>query len=78
MTSLGRRVPGYIVVQLAGAIAAAGFLELITNQSARAGGSYPGASTSAVAAMATEAVLTFGLVSVILGTASGAQNVGVL
>ncbi len=66
------RVPGYVVMQLLGAIVAAGLLEVLTNQSAKAGGSYPGASTGAVAAFATEAVLTFGLVSVILGTASGA------
>jgi len=72
------RVPGYIVVQLLGATAAAAFLEVITNQSAKVGASYPGASTSAVAAYATEAVLTFGLVSVILGTASGAQNIGII
>ena len=72
------RVPGYIVMQLIGAIAAAGLLELLTNQSASVGGSYPGPSTSALAAYGTEAVLTFGLVSVILGTASGAQNIGII
>jgi aquaporin Z len=72
------RVPGYIVIQLVGAIGAAIFLELVVGTSSRFGGSYPGAQTTAVAAFATEAILTFGLVSVILGTASGAQNIGIM
>lgn len=71
-----RRVPGYIVAQVIGAIGAAVVLQLLVNVSASNGGSYPGAQTSATAAMFTEMLLTFGLVSVILGTASGAQNVG--
>ncbi len=73
-----RRVPGYVVVQFAAAIAAAATLQWLVGVSASIGGSYPGASTSEVTAFATEAILTFGLVSVILGTASGAQNIGVL
>jgi aquaporin Z len=72
------RVPGYIIVQLLGATAAAALLEVLTSQSALAGASRPGASTSALAAFGVEAVLTFGLVSVILGTASGAQNIGII
>lgn len=72
------RVPGYIVMQLLGGMTAAALLEVLTTQSARAGMTLPGGSTSAVAAFATEAVLTFGLVSVILGTASGAQNIGII
>lgn len=73
-----RRVPGYVVAQLVGAIAAAFFLEGVVGVSASVGGSYPGQTTSAWAACAVEAVLTFGLVSVILGTASGAQNIGIV
>jgi aquaporin Z len=73
-----RRVPGYIVVQLIAALSAALFLQWLVGTSASNGGSYPGAQTSAVAAFATEAVLTFGLVSVILGTSSGAQNIGII
>ncbi len=73
-----RRVPAYIVVQFAGAISAALVLQLLVGNSAKLGGSYPGASTSAVAAFATEAILTFGLLSVILGTSSGAQNIGII
>lgn len=73
-----RRVPAYIVTQLAGAIAAALVLQAIVGVSSVYGGSYPGDQTSALAACATEALLTFGLVSVILGTASGAQNIGII
>lgn len=72
------RVPGYVIVQLIGATAAAALLVVLTNQPASAGGSAPGASTSALAAFGVEALLTFGLVSVILGTASGAQNIGII
>lgn len=73
-----RRVPGYVVVQLAGAICAALCLQWIVGNSARFGGTYPGSSTSALAAFVTETILTFGLLSVILGTASGAQNIGIM
>jgi len=72
------RVPGYILIQLLAAIAAAWVLQVIVGVSASYGGSYPGESTSAVAAFATEAILTFGLMSVILGTSSGAQNIGII
>jgi aquaporin Z len=47
-------------------------------QQGSAGLTLPGSGISAVTAMAWEAVLTAGLVSVILGTASGAQQVGPL
>jgi aquaporin Z len=71
-----RRVPGYIVVQLAGATLAALFLHSVINVSARFGSNYPAVSYSSGAAFWMEFILTLGLVSVILGTASGAQNVG--
>jgi aquaporin Z len=71
-----RRVPGYIVVQLIGATLAALFLRGVVDVSATYGSNYPASSYSAGAAFLMEAVLTLGLVSVILGTASGAQNVG--
>jgi aquaporin Z len=57
-----RRVPGYIVVQLIGATSY--------------GSNYPASGYPASDAFLMEAVLTLGLVSVILGTASGAQNIG--
>ena len=71
-----RRVPGYIVVQLAGAALAALFLHEVIDVSATYGSNYPSADYSAWAAFWMELILTVGLVSVILGTASGAQNVG--
>jgi aquaporin Z len=71
-----KRVPGYIVVQLAGATLAALFLHAVVNVSATFGSNYPAASYSAGSAFWMEFILTVGLVSVILGTASGAQNVG--
>src|SRR5882672_6603572 len=72
------RVPGYIVVQLAGATLAALILHAIVNVSATYGSNYPAKGYSAGAAFWMELILTAGLVSVILGTASGAQNVGVI
>ena len=73
-----RRVPGYVVVQLAGAVLAAWFLQAVVGVSATDGGTYPAAGYSAGDAFAMEVVLTLGLVSVILGTASGAQNLGAI
>lgn len=71
-----RRVPGYIVVQLAGAVLAAWFLQSVIHVSAQYGSNYPAPTTTPLDAMLLELVLTMGLVSVILGTASGAQQVG--
>src|SRR5450755_4236314 len=72
------RVPGYIVAQLAGATLAALFLRAVINVSAMYGSNYPAHGYSDMAAFWMELILTMGLVSVILGTASGAQNVGVI
>jgi aquaporin Z len=72
------RVPGYIVVQLAGASLAALFLQKVIKVSATYGSNYPAHGYSSNAAVAMEFILTLGLVSVILGTASGAQNVGII
>ena len=71
-----RRVPGYIVVQLVGATLACLFLQAVIGVSATYGSNYVASGFSAWAAFWMEAVLTLGLVSVILGTAAGAQNVG--
>jgi aquaporin Z len=70
------RVPPYIAVQLLGAALAAWFLQAVVHVSAQYGSNYPAPTTSAWDAMLMELVLTMGLVSVILGTASGAQQVG--
>jgi aquaporin Z len=72
------RVPGYILVQLIGATLAALVLRSIINVSSMYGSNYPAHGYSAGAAFWMEFLLTMGLVSVILGTASGAQNLGVL
>ena len=71
-----RRVPGYIIAQLGGATLAALILHGIINVSAKYGSNYPASNYPASAAFWMELLLTLGLVSVILGTASGAQNVG--
>ena len=71
------RVPGYIVVQLIGATLAALFLHQVIDVSATYGSNYPAANYSAGDAFWMEFILTVGLVSVILGTASGAQNIGI-
>jgi aquaporin Z len=73
-----RRVLPYVVAQAVGAVLACSFLQAVLDVSASHGGTYPGTATSDLEAALIEAVLTLGLVSVILGTASGAQNVGVL
>ena len=70
-----RRVPGYIVAQIIGAILASVFLELVYGGIIN-GATEPTPDVSQGVAALTEAVLTLGLVSVILGTASGARNIG--
>jgi aquaporin Z len=73
-----RRVPGYIVTQLVGATLAALFLQSVIHVSATFGSNYVATGYSATDAFLMEAVLTLGLFSVVLGTASGAQNVGAI
>jgi aquaporin Z len=72
-----RRVPGYVIVQLLGATLACLFLWALLGKIGMLGATEPGPGISAWQAMLMELVLTVGLVGVILGTASGAQNVGV-
>lgn len=55
---------------------ACGFLWLVFGRVAMLGATEPGAGISDLQAFAIELVLTLGLVSTILGTASKAQNVG--
>lgn len=71
-------MPGYIVVQLIGAAVADVLLQAVTGVSATCGSTYPAADYPALAAFWMEALLTMTLVSVILGTASGARNIGPL
>ncbi len=70
------RVPGYILAQCAGGIAAAAFLRAMFGNVGRLGATIPGSGISALQALIMEALLTAGLVSTILGTASGARNIG--
>ena len=72
------RVPGYILMQLGGAALAAWFLQAVVHVSASFGSNYPASGYSNGDAFWMELILTFGLFSVILGTASGAQNLGVI
>ncbi len=72
----GRRVPAYVIVQLCGALLAAWFLQVALHASSSYGSTYPAATSTPIDAFLLETVLTLGLVSVILGTASGAQQVG--
>ena len=73
-----RRVPGYIIIQLAGATLAALFLRWIFGNVEHLGATLPGPGYQNWQALLMEIVLTALLVSVILGTASAAQNVGAI
>jgi len=71
-----KRVPPYVVAQLLGAVLATLLLWALIGKQGSAGLTLPGHGISATTAMFWELVLTTGLVSVILGTASGAQQIG--
>jgi len=73
-----RRVPGYVVIQLAGATLACLFLRLLFGNAGHLGAALPGPEYKPWQALLMEVVLTALLVSVILGTASAAQNVGAI
>jgi aquaporin Z len=73
-----KRVPAYIVAQFLGAILATLLLWALIGKQGSAGLTLPGSGISTTTAMLWEFVLTTGLVSVILGTASGAQQIGTL
>jgi aquaporin Z len=73
-----KRVPAYIVAQFVGAILATLLLWALIGKQGSAGLTLPGPGISTTTAMLWELVLTAGLVSVILGTASGAQQIGAL
>jgi aquaporin Z len=73
-----RRVPGYVIAQLAGATLACLFLWAVYGKVGMLGATEPGRGITEWKAMLVELALTVGLVSTILGTASRAQNVGAL
>jgi aquaporin Z len=72
------RVPGYVVTQLIGATLACLFLLAVFGNVENLGATLPGPGYHAWQALLMEIVLTGVLVSVILGTASAAQNVGAI
>ncbi len=73
-----KRVPGYIITQLAGATLACLFLLAVFGNIQHMGATLPGPGYKDWQAFLMEIVLTATLLSVILGTASAAQNVGAL
>jgi aquaporin Z len=73
-----KRVPAYVVAQLLGAATATLVLWALIGKQGSAGLTLPGHGISTATAMWWELLLTTGLVSVILGTASGAQQIGPL
>ena len=73
-----KRVPGYVGAQLLGATLACLFLLAVFGDVAHLGATLPGPGYRAWQAFLMEIALTATLVSVILGTASSAQNVGTI
>ena len=71
-----RRVPGYLLAQTIGGFAAVFFLMAVLGPIGELGATQPKQGVRHGAALAIEIVLTAGLVNVILGTATGARNVG--
>jgi aquaporin Z len=73
-----RRVPGYIVAELLGSTLAVLLLWAMFGKVGSLGATEPGPGISDGQAMLMEMILTVGLFSVILGTASRSQNLGPL
>ncbi len=73
-----RRVPLYVAAQLVGSVLATLLLVALFGGQGTAGLTLPGPGIGEGTAMIWELVLSVGLVTVILGTASGAQNIGPL
>lgn len=70
------RVPNYLIAQVVGGVLAALFLKFMFGTVGHLGATIPGPGIDAGRALAMEIVLTAGLVNTILGTASGARNIG--
>jgi aquaporin Z len=71
-----RRVPGYVLAQILGGTFAILFLLAVFGRVGSLGATVPGQGVNDTQATLMELVLTAGLVSTILGTASRAQNLG--
>ncbi|HEY7901325.1 MAG TPA: aquaporin [Caulobacteraceae bacterium] len=70
-----KRAPGYVIAQVLGSVAAAAVLAQLLGSAGDIGASTPKV-VSPVVALALEIFLSAGLINIILGTASGARNVG--
>jgi aquaporin Z len=70
------RVPGYLLAQLAGGMLAALVLRMMFGTIGKLGATMPGDHISNAQAFGMEVLLSTGLVNTILGTASGARNIG--
>ena len=66
----------YIAAQFVGGIAAACFLRVMFGNVGLLGATVPGPGIGDLKTLILEVLLTAGLVNVILGTASGARNIG--
>jgi aquaporin Z len=73
-----RRVPGHLFAQLPGAVAACLFLWAVLGKHGCLGATEPGSGIGGWQAMLIGIVLTRGLASTVLGTASRPQNGGAL
>jgi aquaporin Z len=73
-----RRVPGYILAELLGSTLAVLVLWAMFGKVGSLGATEPGPGITDLQAMLMEMILTVGLFSVILGTASKSQNLGPL
>jgi aquaporin Z len=73
-----KRVPGYVLAQILGATIACALLWVLFGKVGMLGETIPGPGVTDLQATMVEVLLTLGLVSTILGTASKAQNVGPL
>ena len=72
----GRRVPGYVVAQCAGALTASGAVRMLFPAAASLGGTVPSGSSSQ--AFVLEIILTLILMLVILSVSFGAKETGLL
>jgi aquaporin Z len=70
------RVPGYVVAQFLGAIAGVYFIQCIFGDMLSHGATVPASGITPASAFLLETMLSVGLIIVILGTASGARNIG--
>jgi aquaporin Z len=73
-----RRVPGYVLAQGLASVAASLTVQALFGLDGALGATRPGPGFTDLQAVLIEVVLTAGLVGVVLGAASGAQNIGPL